>query len=69
MKKQIKDTYFSIRIKKNTKVLFHKVARKRGVKVSQLILDFIAAEIKKEGVVLDEKDPNQLEIPMRNLSE
>lgn len=64
VKKEIKDTYFSIRIEKDTKALFHKVAKKRGVKVSELILDFINSEIKKEGIFLDEKDANQLEIPM-----
>jgi antitoxin component of RelBE/YafQ-DinJ toxin-antitoxin module len=64
VKKQIKDTYFSVRIKKDTKDLFHKVAQKRGVKVSELILDFITLEIKKEGVFIDDKDVNQLEIPM-----
>jgi antitoxin component of RelBE/YafQ-DinJ toxin-antitoxin module len=64
VKKQIKDTYFSVRIKKDTKDLFHKVAQKRGVKVSELILDFITLEIKKEGVFVDDKDLNQLEIPM-----
>jgi antitoxin component of RelBE/YafQ-DinJ toxin-antitoxin module len=64
VKKQIKDTYFSVRIKKDTKDLFHKVAQKRGVKVSELILDFITSEIKKEGVFIDDKDVNQLEIPM-----
>jgi antitoxin component of RelBE/YafQ-DinJ toxin-antitoxin module len=64
VKKEIKDTYFSVRIKKDTKHLFHKVAQKRGVKVSELILNFITLEIKKEGVFIDEKDANQLEIPM-----
>ena len=64
VKKEVKDTYFSIRIKKDTKDLFHKVARKRGVKVSVLMLDFITLEIEKEGVYLDKQDANQMEIPM-----
>lgn len=61
---EIKDTFLSIRIKTDTKKAFRKVANKRGIKVSEILLEFIGEQIKKEGVNSYIRNPNQIEIPM-----
>jgi hypothetical protein len=61
---EIKDTFLSIRIKTETKKAFRKVANKRGIKVSEMLLEFIGEQIKKEGVNSYIRNPNQIEIPM-----
>lgn len=63
-KKEVKESYLSIRIPSNTKKAFKKVADKRGTKVSKILLDFIEQQIKKEGVSKFEVDKNQMQIPM-----
>jgi antitoxin component of RelBE/YafQ-DinJ toxin-antitoxin module len=58
-----KDTYFNIRVSQKMKVAFQKVAKKRGVKMSSLILNFVESEIEKEGVSINNIVPeNQISI-------
>ena len=48
-----KDTYFNIRVSKKMKIAFQKVAKKRGVKMSSLFINFVESEIEKEGISIN----------------
>lgn len=63
-KKEIKESYLSIRIPSNTKKAFQRVAQKRDTKVSKMLLEFIDEQIKIEDLSKIEVDKNQMQIPM-----
>lgn len=65
LKKEIKESYLSIRIAEDSKIAFKKVAIKRGKKVSEILLEFIENQIEIEGVSKYVVPANQMEIPMQ----
>ncbi len=50
-KENPKSKYISFRVPEDTKIAFKKVADKLGVKVSDLLLEFVEAKILDEGIV------------------
>lgn len=64
VKKEIKESYLSIRINEETKTAFKKVADKRGKKISEILITFIDEQITLEGISKITIDENQMRIPM-----
>jgi antitoxin component of RelBE/YafQ-DinJ toxin-antitoxin module len=59
-----KNKYISFRVAPDTKIAFKKVADKLGVKVSDLLIEFVEAKILEAGVSKTIIDENQTEIPL-----
>ena len=59
-----KSNYISFRLPNDTKIAFKKVAEKLEIKVSDLLLEFVEAKIKEEGISKTIIDKNQTEIPL-----
>ena len=59
-----KSKYISFRVPNDTKTAFKKVADKMGMKMSDILIDFVEAKIKEEGISKNIIDKNQTEIPI-----
>ncbi len=58
-----KDVCFTVRVSAETRLAFQQVAKRRGVKMSKLIIDFVNSEIDKEGLsIVDFIPENQLSL-------
>ena len=64
IKENPKSKYISFRVPEDTKIAFKKVADKLGVKVSDLLIEFVEAKILEAGVSKTIIDENQTEIPL-----
>ena len=59
-----KTKYISFRVPDDTKIAFKKVADKMGMKMSDVLIQFVEQKIKEEGISKTIVDENQTEIPL-----
>ena len=59
-----KSKYISFRVPEDTKIAFKKVADKMDMKMSDVLIQFVEAKIKEEGISKNIIDENQTEIPL-----
>ena len=64
LKTNPKTKYISFRVPEDTKIAFKKVADKIGIKMSDLLIQFVETKIKEEGITKNIIDKNQTEIPL-----
>ena len=71
VKENPKTKYISFRVPPDTKIAFKKVADKIGVKMSDVLVEFVEAKIKEEGIVkikIDKHQPEVVEEYTENIS-
>ena len=62
IKENPKTKYISFRVPPDTKVAFKKVADKVGVKMSDVLVEFVEAKIKEEGIVKIKIDKHEADV-------
>ena len=68
IKENPKSKYISFRVPPDTKIAFKKVADKLGVKMSDILIEFVEAKIKEEGIKKNELDEYTVKKYTENIS-
>ena len=68
IKENPKSKYISFRVPPDTKIAFKKVADKLGVKMSDILIEFVEAKIKEEGIKKNELEEYTVKKYTENIS-